>query len=170
MPFKRMEVREQRVEFVVRALCRAEPLSDLCREFCISRPTGYQWIERYRAAGVAGIEERSRRPRRSPTQTAPELEARIVALRGVYPDWGARKLAVLLARQGIGLPSSTIHRVLLRHGLVRDADRHAPATTRFERDHPNETVADGLQGAEELAQGSNGLVGNRRSQPLRSGA
>jgi hypothetical protein len=103
-------------------------------------------------------------------QTAPELEARIVALRGVYPDWGARKLAVLLARQGIGLPSSTIHRVLLRHGLVRDADRHAPATTRFERDHPNETVADGLQGAEELAQGSNGLVGNRRSQPLRSGA
>jgi transposase InsO family protein len=138
MPFKRMEVREQRVEFVVRALRRAEPLSDLCREFCISRPTGYQWIERYRAAGLAGIEERSRRPRRSPTQTAPELEARIVALRGVYPDWGARKLAVLLARQGIGLPSSTIHRVLLRHGLVRDQDRHAPATTRFERDHPNE--------------------------------
>ena len=138
MPFKRMEVREQRVEFVVRALRRAEPLSDLCREFCISRPTGYQWIERYRAAGVAGIEERSRRPRRSPTQTAPELEARIVALRGVYPDWGARKLAVLLARQGIRFPSSTIHRVLLRHGLVRDQDRHAPATTRFERDHPNE--------------------------------
>jgi transposase InsO family protein len=138
MPFKRMEVREQRVEFVVRALRRAEPLSDLCREFCISRPTGYQWVERYRAAGVAGIEERSRRPRRSPTQTAPELEARIVALRGVYPDWGARKLAVLLARQGIGLPSSTIHRVLLRHGLVRDQDRHAAATTRFERDHPNE--------------------------------
>jgi transposase InsO family protein len=138
MPFKRMEVREQRVEFVVRALGRAEPLSDLCREFCISRPTGYQWIERYRAAGVAGIEERSRRPRRSPTQTAPELEARIVALRGVYPDWGARKLAVLLARQGIGLPSSTIHRVLLRHGLVRDQDRHLPATTRFEREQPNE--------------------------------
>jgi transposase InsO family protein len=133
-----MEVREQRVEFVVRALRRAEPLSDLCREFCISRPTGYQWVERYRAAGVAGIEERSRRPRRSPTQTAPELEARIVALRGVDPDWGARKLAVLLARQGIGLPSSTIHRVLLRHGLVRDQDRHAAATTRFERDHPNE--------------------------------
>ena len=105
MPFKQMEVREQRVEFVVRALRRAEPLSDLCREFCISRPTGYLWIERYRAAGVAGIEERSRRPRHSPTQTGAELEARIVALRQVYPDWGARKLRVLLGRQGIELPS-----------------------------------------------------------------
>jgi transposase InsO family protein len=51
---------------------------------------------------------------------------------------GARKLAVLLARQGIELPSSTVHRVLLRHGLVRDQDRHAPATTRFEREQPNE--------------------------------
>ena len=128
MPFKQMEVREQRVEFVVRALRRTERLSDLCREFGISRPTGYQWIERYQAAGVAGIEERSRRPRHSPTQTAPELEARIVSLRQLYPDWGARKLGVLLGREGIELPSSTVHRVLLRHGLVRDQDRQAPVS------------------------------------------
>jgi len=138
MPWKKMEVREQRVEFVVRALRRAESLSDLCREFCISRPTGYRWIERYRAAGVAGIEERSRRPHRSPTQTAPDLEARVRALREMYPDWGARKLAILLSRQGIRIPSSTIHRVLLRLDLVREQDRHRPAVQRFERDHPNE--------------------------------
>jgi transposase-like protein len=81
MPWKRMEVREQRVEFVVRALRNAEPLTKLCREFGISRPTGYLWLARYREGGVAGVEERSRRPRRSPTQTVPELEARIVALR-----------------------------------------------------------------------------------------
>ncbi len=55
-----------------------------------------------------------------------------------YPDWGARKLAVLLDRQGIELPSSTVHRVLLRHGLVRDQDRHVPAVKRFEREQPNE--------------------------------
>lgn len=138
MPWKRMEVREQRVEFVVRALRGTEPLSQLCREFGISRPTGYLWLARYREGGVAAIEERSRRPDCSPTQTAPELEARIVALREVYPDWGARKLAVLLARQGIELPSRTVHRVLLRHGLVRDADRHRPAVQRFEREQPNE--------------------------------
>jgi transposase InsO family protein len=138
MPWKKMEVREQRVEFVVRALGGREPLSLLCREFAISRPTGYLWLERYREGGVAAIEERSRRPYNSPTQTAPELEARILALRETYPDWGARKLAVLLDRQGIRLPSSTIHRILLRLGLVCDADRHRPAVRRFEREQPNE--------------------------------
>jgi len=45
---------------------------------------------------------------------------------------------VLLDRQGIRLPSSTIHRVLLRLGLVREADRHRAALRRFEREHPNE--------------------------------
>jgi transposase InsO family protein len=138
MPFKQMEIREQRVEFVVRALGGREPLSLLCRAFGISRPTGYLWLKRYREGGVAAIEERSRRPDRSPTRTAPELEACIRALREVYPDWGARKLAVLLGREGIELPSSTIHRVLLRLGLVRDADRHLPAVKRFERAQPNE--------------------------------
>ena len=93
MPFKQMEVREQRVEFVVRALSGREPSSQLCQEFGISRPTGYLWLVRYRDGGVAAIEERSRRPLRSPTQTAPDVEARIVALRKEYPDWGARKLA-----------------------------------------------------------------------------
>jgi len=138
MPWKQMEVREQRVEFVVRALRGREPLVQLCHEFGISRPTGYLWLSRYRAGGVEAISERSRRPHRSPTQTAPELEARIVALRQVYPDWGARKLSVLLDRQGIELPPSTVHRVLLRHGLVREQDRHRPAMRRFEREHPNE--------------------------------
>jgi len=138
MPWKRMEVREQRVEFVVRALRGTEPLSHLCSEFGVSRPTGYKWLGRYREGGVAAIAERSRRPLHSPTQTGAELEARILALREIYPDWGARKLAVLLDRQGIRLPSSTIHRVLLRLGLVRDADRHQAAVRRFEREQPNE--------------------------------
>ena len=138
MPFKQMEILEQRVEFVVRALGGREPFCLLCREFGISRPTGYLWLKRYREGGVAAIEERSRRPLHSPTQTAPELQACVRALREGYPDWGARKLQVLLCRQGIQLPSSTIHRVLLRLGLVRDADRHQPAVRRFEREQPNE--------------------------------
>ena len=138
MPWKKMEVREQRVEFVVRALRGSEPLSRLCEQFGISRPTGYKWLVRYRAGGVEAVAERSRRPLRSPTRTSAGLESRIVALRQLYPDWGARKLCVLLDRQGIEIPSSTVHRVLLRHGLVRDQDRHRPALRRFEREHPNE--------------------------------
>ena len=138
MPWSRMEVREQRVEFVVRALREAEPLSWLCRQFGVSRPTGYKWLERYREGGVEAIAERSRRPHCSPMQTAAEIEQQVVVLRHLYPDWGARKLAVLLGRQGVDLPPSTVHRVLVRHGLVRDEDRHAAATGRFERSRPNE--------------------------------
>jgi transposase InsO family protein len=138
MAWKTMEVRQQRVEFVVRALGGREPLSQLCGEFGISRPTGYKWMTRYRVGGVEAIAERSRRPLHSPMRTLSGLEARIVTLRQAYPDWGARKLAVLLEREQIVLPSSTVHRVLLRHGLVRDQDRHKPAVQRFERERPNE--------------------------------
>jgi len=62
----------------------------------------------------------------------------VVQMRQRYPDWGARKLQVLLAREQVELTRSTIHRVLLRHDLVRDQDRHSPATRRFERSAPNQ--------------------------------
>ena len=87
-------------------------------------------MKRYREAGLAGMGERSRRPRHSPWQTAPALEEQVVALRRRYPDWGARKLRVLLCRQGVELPRNTIHRILLRHDLA--------ATQRFERAEPNQ--------------------------------
>jgi len=138
MGWKTMEVRGQRVEFVVRALGGLEPMSQLCREFGISRRIGYKWMDRYREGGVEAIAERSRRPLHSPTRTESELEEQVVALRQAYPDWGARKLVVLLGRQGIELPRSTVHRILLRYGLVRDEDRHKPAIQRFEREQPNE--------------------------------
>lgn len=133
-----MDVREQRARFVVAAFRREKSLEQLCQEFGISRTTGYVWLERYREDGIGGIAERSRRPLSSPTRAAPDLELRVVQARGRYPDWGARKLKVLLARDGLALTRSTIHRILLRHELVRNSDRHPPATQRFERSAPNE--------------------------------
>jgi len=133
-----MEVREQRVQFVVAASRREKSFSALCQEFNISRPTGRLWLQRYREQGIGGIAERSRAPLRRPTQTASTREAEVIALRQRYPDWGARKLQVMLARDGIELTRSTIHRILLRYGLVREQDRHAAAVQRFERSHPNE--------------------------------
>lgn len=110
----------------------------LCQEFGISRPTGYLWMKRYQQAGVAGIAEQSRRPKRSPERTAAELEKEVVQARQRYPDWGARKLQVVLKRENIELTHSTIHRILLRHDLVREPDRHRPAVQRFQRSQPNE--------------------------------
>jgi transposase InsO family protein len=130
-------VRDQRVEFVVRA-SRGESLSSLCREYEISRPTGYLWLKRFGEHGVAGVEEQSRRPHLSPRRTASGIEARIVALRRQRPDWGARKLAVLLEREGLVLPVITVHRVLVRHDLVLDRESRRRATGRFEREEPNQ--------------------------------
>lgn len=137
MAWRTMAVRDQRVEFVVRAQ-QKENLSRLCAEFGISRPTGYLWLRRYREQGVVGLEERSRRPQHSPRQIATSWERRIVELRQQRPDWGARKLRWLLRGQGIDLPVITVHRVLLRQGLVREADRRPQATQRFERASPNQ--------------------------------
>ena len=137
MPWRLVDVQDQRVEFVVRA-SRGESLSGLCREYEISRPTGYLWLQRFRDQGVAGIEEQSRRPHQSPHRTRAEIEARIVTLRRQRPDWGARKLAVLLEREGLVLPVITVHRVLVRHDLVLDRESRRQAVGRFEREQPNQ--------------------------------
>jgi len=138
MPWKTMDVQEQRVRFVVAASRREKPFTALCQEFGISRPTGMLWCERYRQAGIAGIAEHSRRPHQSPTQTSADMEQRVVEMRQRYPEWGARKLQVLLAREGVELTRGTIHRVLLRRDLVRESDRRRQALKRFEREEPNQ--------------------------------
>jgi transposase InsO family protein len=87
---------------------------------------------------VASIAELSRRPASSPTRTAEPIERRVVELRGERPDWGARKLAILLKREGVLLSAVTVHRILLRHGLVRGENRNRQALKRFEREQPNQ--------------------------------
>jgi transposase InsO family protein len=138
MAWKAMDVHEQRVRFVVEATQRTRPFSALCAEYEISRPTGYLWLRRYREQGVQGIAELSRKPHHSPTRTNAICEQRVVQARLRYPDWGARKLRVVLEREGLQLPRNTIHRILVRHDLVRDEERLTPAVQRFERGQPNE--------------------------------
>jgi transposase InsO family protein len=138
MAWRRVEVEEERVRFVVAASRGERTMSALCAEFGISRPTGYLWLERYRSSGIAGVQVRSRRPHVSPDRIAATIEQRIVTLRQKHPDWGARKLAVLLEREGYRVPATTVHRVLLRQHLVRAEDRHRPALKRFEREQPNQ--------------------------------
>lgn len=138
MAWGKVDVDEQRMRFVIAASRKEKPLRQLCQEFDISPPTGYKWRDRYQAGGFQAVVEKSRRPQRSPQRTDPEMEQRVVGLRQQRPDWGARKLQVLLQQEGIRLPRITIHRILLRHQLVRNQDRHAAAVKRFERSQPNE--------------------------------
>src|SRR5262249_51612184 len=103
MPWRTMDVQQQRVEFVTAAKRGMQPFRALCAEFEITAPTGYLWLRRYEQQGIAGIVERSRRPLGSPGRTGAKLEERVVEVRGKYPDWGARKLQVVLRREGIEL-------------------------------------------------------------------
>ena len=138
MAWRTSNVQEQRMRFVVAASRREKSLSDLCAEFEISRPTAYCWLKRYQESGIAGMQEASRRPHHSPARTGTAVEQRVVELRRQRPDWGARKMQHLLRREGIELPASTIHRIFLRHQLVREGDRQAIALRRFERAQPNQ--------------------------------
>jgi len=138
MPWARADVSEQRIRFVVRAVSGKEAMSALCREFGISRPTGYRWRRRYEQTGsVTGVVEQSRRPRHSPNRTEPQKQACVEQLRQQY-GWGAKKIAVLLREQGTRLTVSTINRILKRRGWVGKKESNAPALERFERSAPND--------------------------------
>jgi len=112
---------EERFRFVVRLL-EGEEMSSLCREFGISRKTGYKIFDRYKDEGLHSLSDRSRRPFRYGNQLPEQVEALIVRLKEEKPSWGAKKIREMLVRRltnDVRIPAvSTIHAVLDRHGLV----------------------------------------------------
>ena len=133
MPWKASSVMEERLRFVARLL-DGEAMTDVCREFGVSRKTGYKIFDRYKEHGLEALSDRSRRPVRYANQLPRQVESAIVELKQDKPHWGARKIRELLVRRLAGdvrIPAkSTIHAVLDRHGLVKRAlkRRHATGT------------------------------------------
>lgn len=153
MPWKETQALTERIDFVVKAKQGSASLSSLCREFGISRKTGYKWLGRYdRGSDLGALEDRSRRPRRSPNRTPEEIESRVVSLWREL-GWGARKLRIELALEGLELSRSTIQRILDRRGLRLRSRSHRPALHRFERSAPNELVQMDFKGQYPLANG-----------------
>ena len=124
MPWKECSVTQERLRFVARLL-DGEGMSEVCRDFGISRKTGYKIFNRYRDQGLEALTDRSRRPVRYANQLPDQVERLIVDLKRDKPHWGARKIRELLVRKLAGdvrLPArSTVHAVLDRHGLVNRA-------------------------------------------------
>ena len=117
-------------------------LKDLCAELGVHRDTLNEWRRRFRAGGLDGLVERSRRPLRSPNQTPVELEDEIVRLRKELPlDNGADVIGWHLRRLGrTDVPSDrTIHRILVRRGQVTPQPQKRPKSSyrRFEFERPN---------------------------------
>jgi transposase len=116
-----LSVVEQRYRAVM-AVLDGVMMTEVAAEVGVSRQSVHAWLVRYREAGLAGLADRVRRPRSSPDQASPELEARVCELRRAHPKWGAQRIVHELMRGPAppeGLPSrATVHRILVRHGLV----------------------------------------------------
>ena len=137
MPWKTERVMDQRVAFVLRAEQGDESLAKLCREYEISRPTGYLWLKRYRAGGnIMDLAEHSRRPLHTPRRTDRTIETAVLALRD-EKGWGGPKLAKVLGQRGVKVAPATAQRILKRAGRVLEPAAQQ-ATTRFARAECNE--------------------------------
>ena len=159
MPWKESSVMEERLRFVARLL-DGEPMTEVCREFGISRKTGYKIFDRYKEHGLEALTDRSRRPVRYANQLPQQIESLIVRLKGEKPHWGARKIRELLVRRLAGdvrVPAkSTIHAVLDRHGLVKRIGRtrnHATGTPLSQGAAPNELWCADFKGEFKLGNG-----------------
>src|SRR5882762_3384234 len=97
MPWKECSVMDERLRFVAKLL-DGESMSDVCREFGISRKTGYKIFTRYKDYGAEALSDRSRRPVRYANQLPAQIESLIVTLKREKPHWGARKIRELLVR------------------------------------------------------------------------
>jgi transposase InsO family protein len=159
MPWNASSVMEERLRFVARLL-DGEAMTDVCREFGISRKTGYKIFDRYKEHGLEALTDRSRRPVRYANQLPQQIEGLIVRLKGEKPHWGARKIRELLLRRldgDVRVPAkSTIHAVLDRHGLVKrgGGPRHrARGTPLSEGAAPNDLWGADFKGEFKLGNG-----------------
>lgn len=150
---------DERLRFVSRLL-EGEAMTEVCREFGISRKTGYKIYRRYQTHGLEALSDRSRRPVRYANQLPTQIESLIVRLKREKPYWGARKIRELLVRRLDGdlrIPAkSTVHAVLHRHGLVKAIARprqRAKGTTLSAGTQPNELWCADYKGEFKLGNG-----------------
>lgn len=134
---------DERLKFVARLL-EGEKMAVLCREFDISRKTGYKLFNRFRNSGIEGLTDRSRRPYRHANRLPFQIENLILQLKEKHSSWGAQKIRdkIKLLHSSIHLPAiSTVHAVLDRHGLVGSPGRKrykAQGTTLTQATRPND--------------------------------
>lgn len=155
MPWKEVTLMSLRKEFVLLAKSQDANISKLCRNFGISRKTGYKWINRFKVKGEADLADRSRKPKRSPYKTPKTIEDEVLIVRANHPAWGGRKIRSRLKALGKeNIPAaSTITVILKRYGRIdpEESLKHKP-WQRFEADEPNDLWQMDFKGHFEAAQ------------------
>jgi len=135
MPWKETCRMDQRTQFIARVLAGEDEMTVLCREYGISRKTGYKWLGRYLSEGAAGLRERSHAPLRHGQAHDVAVVQAVLELRERWRHWGPKKLRVKLSElhPEMAVPAaSTIGDWLRREGLVErlPGRRRCPAYTR----------------------------------------
>lgn len=138
MPWESKTVEELRKEFII-ASKDSKNFSSLCREFGITRRTGYKWIER--AKETEDLSDRSHARKNISNKTIEETERLILSLRADNPGWGGKTLRKVLINQGYDeLPCvKTFNNILKRNGCISQEEslKHKPFV-RFEKESCNE--------------------------------
>lgn len=125
MPWKEASAMDERSRFCLEFERGHVSMAELCRAFGISRPTGYKWLRRFEAGGVAALADRSRARRTQPYAYPASIRELVVQARKRHPTWGAAKLRVVLARHhpDVQLPSVTTMETILRDARLTQPRR-----------------------------------------------
>lgn len=150
MPWSAPRVIDLRTAFVHAVRTAKRPLAVACREFRISRKTGYKWLARFDAQQTLG--DRSRKPMHSPRRSSEALENAVLAVREQF-GWGPRKIVAHLRNQNLPHPPvRTAAAILRRHGRVAaPAPPEPDELQRFERPQPNQLWQIDFKGYVEVA-------------------
>ncbi|MBO3752602.1 IS481 family transposase [Streptosporangiaceae bacterium NEAU-GS5] len=151
--------RQAMVEYryrAVREVLAGSPIGEVAARYGTSRQSVHAWRKRFEAEGLPGLQDRSRRPRTSPTRIAAEVEALICQIRRQHPRWGAHRISFELGQRKLEpVPSkATVHRVLDRNGLTRRQEQQHPRVyRRWQREAPMHLWQMDLVGGVPLADG-----------------
>lgn len=153
MPWKDKTVEELRKEFIEAANERNN-FRALCREFGISRATGYKWIERFEKEQL--LSDYSRRPNVIANKTPEETENLVLKTRAEHPGWGAKKIRKVLENQGHKMPcDKTINTILNRYGCIsKEESLKRKPYIRFEKDNCNEMWQTDFKGELKMRDGN----------------
>jgi transposase InsO family protein len=140
MPWKEVSKVDSRRLFISAVESGMWDFSQVCRQFDISRKTGYKWLHRFWLESDEGLYDRSRRPHRVYYATDPQVRDFLLAERDLHPAWGARKLCKRLEKRGATPPPErTANRILKRNGKIMPPKAFIEEEPkRFERAHPND--------------------------------
>ncbi|MFI5333763.1 MAG: IS481 family transposase [Chlamydiales bacterium] len=145
-----------RQEFVAQVNAKVRSISQLCRDYKITRKTAYKWIHRFSTDGAIGLYDRSRRPCHMPLRVDKDQVQLILDCRDKYPAWGAKKLRQILINEGrANLPSlSSFNRILARENRISPEEiEKRRQFIRFERKNPNELWQMDFKGHFEISEG-----------------